>query len=1049
MSLLNNSNAIPTKGGDYNLENSLRFRSSANAYLSRTPATAGNRQTLTYSCWFKLGSTELHLLETGNVSSTLAGIVSLTDGTIRIQDFVSSSQQYKLITAQVFRDPSSWYHLVFVLDTTNAISTDRLRLYINGSRVTSFSTEVYPALSYSGTLNTAEVTSIGSRSYNLSAYGDQYLTEINFVDGQALTASDFGETNETTGVWQPIEYTSTYGTNGFYLPFNDASSVAALGFDNSGNSNNWTPNNISVYGGTSTSFSTVGTTSWTAPAGVTSIKYLVVAGGGGGGSATTGVNMGGGGGAGGLLQGTLEVTPGSSYTVTIGSGGAANTNGGDSVLGTITATGGGYGARNVVGSTAPSNGGSGGGASAYASNPGSGIAGQGFSGGTSAGSNTAAGGGGSSEVGGSVSGGTVGGKGGDGTNLSISGSSVTYAGGGGGGAYSGETGGAGGSGGGGAGGSNATDGANATGYGSGGGGAGQYGNTRIGGSGSSGIVVISYGNSSTYDSMTDVPTLTDEDTANYAVFNPLMPTSVSNTTFTDGNLKIVPGGNQASYYGLGTIGLKSGKWYFESQGNRAGTGTSFRIGFSKNQGVANADIAIYNATGNYEIEGTTITGKATYTNGDIIGTAVDLDSNTIEFFKNNTSQGSVSFSSGEWYPHARIYASSSYTTNNIIFNFGQRPFAYTPPTGYLKLNTFNLPDSSIVDGSEHFVTALYTGTGSSRSIDNTITDGSNPQVETGDPIQFQPDLTWIKVRNSASYEQMWFDSVRGATKYLRSNGASTEGTVANSLTSFDSNGFSLGANGDVNGSTFPIVAWNWKAGGTAVSNTDGTNTSAMVSANPTAGFSIVSYTGNGSSGATIGHGLGVAPSMVIVKSINNSPGYWMVYHSGMTSASYWMPLNLTSAQSAASAVWDNTAPTPNVFTVGNDQSVNLSASWDYVAYCFADVEGYSKMGSYTGNGSADGPFVYTGFRPSYVMVKRTAAAGNWLVYDNKRDAYNPAPNILIPNSSSAESSGSTTGIDMLSNGIKFRGTNAALNSSGSPYIYMAFAENPFKNSLAR
>ena len=1044
MSLLNNSNAIPTKGGDYNLENSLRFRSSANAYLSRTPATAGNRQTLTYSCWFKLGSTELHLLETGNVSSTLAGIVSLTDGTIRIQDFVSSSQQYKLITAQVFRDPSSWYHLVFVLDTTNAISTDRLRLYINGSRVTSFSTEVYPALSYSGTLNTAEVTSIGSRSYNLSAYGDQYLTEINFVDGQALTASDFGETNETTGVWQPIEYTSTYGTNGFYLPFNDASSVAALGFDNSGNSNNWTPNNISVYGGTSTSFSTVGTTSWTAPAGVTSIKYLVVAGGGGGGSATTGVNMGGGGGAGGLLQGTLEVTPGSSYTVTIGSGGAANTNGGDSVLGTITATGGGYGARNVVGSTAPSNGGSGGGASAYASNPGSGIAGQGFSGGTSAGSNTAAGGGGSSEVGGSVSGGTVGGKGGDGTNLSISGSSVTYAGGGGGGAYSGETGGAGGSGGGGAGGSNATDGANATGYGSGGGGAGQYGNTRIGGSGSSGIVVISYGNSSTYDSMTDVPTLTDEDTANYAVFNPLMPTSVSNTTFTDGNLKIVPGGNQASYYGLGTIGLKSGKWYFESQGNRAGTGTSFRIGFSKNQGVANADIAIYNATGNYEIEGTTITGKATYTNGDIIGTAVDLDSNTIEFFKNNTSQGSVSFSSGEWYPHARIYASSSYTTNNIIFNFGQRPFAYTPPTGYLKLNTFNLPDSSIVDGSEHFVTALYTGTGSSRSIDNTITDGSNPQVETGDPIQFQPDLTWIKVKNSASYEQMWFDSVRGATKYLRSNGASTEGTVANSLTSFDSNGFSLGANGDVNGSTFPIVAWNWKAGGTAVSNTAGTITSS-VSANPTAGFSVVTYSGTNSA-STIGHGLGDAPKFIVVKTRSGTEN-WNIYHASLGNAGL-LYLNLTNAAVNGVGTWNSTSPTSSVFSVtGNNLGVNQSGQ-TYVAYCFAEVEGFSKFGSYTGNGSADGTFVYTGFRPAYVMIKRTNATNFWYIYDTKRDAYNVMHSTLYANISDGEATASVI-LDSVSNGFKLRTALDGFNLSGSPYIYMAFAENPFKNSLAR
>ena len=1040
MSLLNNSNAIPTTGGGYNLEDSLRFRSSASAYLSRTPTVAGNRKTWTWSSWVKRGDVSTatgRLLFAGTISTNDTAIY-FANNTLSFYTRTSSSLLGYLVSTPLYRDPSSWYHIVVAYDSTQATASDRIKIYVNGEQLTSFSTETYPAINTDSHVNANGIVHNLGRGTNAAFYYDGYLTEVNLIDGQALTEDDFGETNSDTGVWQPKKYTGTYGTNGFYLPFNDASSVAALGFDNSGNSNNWTPNNISVYGGTSTSFSTVGTTSWTAPAGVTSIKYLVVAGGGGGGSATTGVNMGGGGGAGGLLQGTLAVTPGNSYTVTIGSGGAANTNGGDSVLGTITATGGGYGARNVVGSTAPSNGGSGGGASAYASNPGSGIAGQGFSGGTSAGSNTAAGGGGSSEVGGSVSGGTVGGKGGDGTNLSISGSSVTYAGGGGGGAYSGETGGAGGSGGGGAGGSNATDGANATGYGSGGGGAGQYGNTRIGGSGSSGIVVISYGNSSTYDSMTDVPTLTDEDTANYCVMNPLDTTG---NTLSEANLKIVASASSSAT--RGTISVSSGKWYWEVTFN-GGTNNAVMIG------ISDATVPItssnwqstdgwyyYGFNGNTYTSPSTYAYGASYTTNDVIGVALDSDAGTLTFYKNGVSQGVAFTGLTDKLLGPNIGAGGA--TQTVSLNFGQRPFAYTPPAGHLKLNTFNLPDSSIVDGSEHFVTALYTGTGSSRSIDNTIT--SSGGVETGDPIQFQPDLTWIKVRNSASYEQMWFDSVRGATKYLRSNNDAAEGTVANSLTSFDSNGFSLGANGDVNGSTFPIVAWNWKAGGTAVSNTAGTIGTSQVSANTTAGFSVGTYSGDGTNAnKTVGHGLGVVPEMIIVKSRSEAARNWLIWHKDLNDND---KAFLFNTDAAADNRFGPNAPTTTVFGAYGGQGNRGTSTM--VFYAFASVEGYSKFGSYTGNGSTDGPFVYTGFRPAFVMVKTYSTAGNWFITDAARDPDNVATQRLFANLSNAEDSSAL--IDLTSNGFKLR-MSSALNDSAN-YIYMAFAENPFKNSLAR
>ena len=1024
--------------GDYNLENSLRFRSSASAYLSRTPTVAGNRKTWTWSAWVKLGTLTgtrtLFGASTGGYTNGYFNLFVNGNNVVEYDVTTLSDSSDRVIrsTTAVLRDPSAWYHIVLKYDVTQATDTNRVLLYVNGESVifTTAGAGTYPALNTDGPVNSTIQHQLGIRNVDNDRYYDGYLTEVNFVDGQALTPSDFGEYNEDTGVWQPIKYTGTYGTNGFYLPFNDASSVAALGFDNSGNSNNWTPNNISVYGGTSTSFSTVGTTSWTAPAGVTSIKYLVVAGGGGGGSATTGVNMGGGGGAGGLLQGTLAVTPGNSYTVTIGSGGAANTNGGDSVLGTITATGGGYGARNVVGSTAPSNGGSGGGASAYASNPGSGIAGQGFSGGTSAGSNTAAGGGGSSEVGGSVSGGTVGGKGGDGTNLSISGSSVTYAGGGGGGAYSGETGGAGGSGGGGAGGSNATDGANATGYGSGGGGAGQYGNTRIGGSGSSGIVVISYGNSSTYDSMTDVPTLTDEDTANYATFNPLE--TVRYGTMSDGNLRVTATTTDLTDYA--TIFVPSGKYYVEfnliTRGSTDNTGTGKGPVYSV-VNTAKTVLSGMNPNGTNQVTGGAF-GSPT-ADGNIIGLALNHDVGEVEYFINNVSQGTQTYTSTDSVTF-KIGTRSNPTTPQVAVNFGQRPFTYTPPTGYLKLNTFNLPDSSIVDGSEHFGVGLWTGTGS-------VTAPNIPSVTN---LKFKPEFLWSKSRSTVANNYL-YDIVRSPgdspNKFIGSN--TTDGTQTFNAFTLADTGFTLATtNAFFNQASATYVAWNWKAGGTAVPNTAGTLAS-QVSANTTAGFSIVTFTGT-QTNQTVGHGLGVPPEIIITKPtvVQN----WVV---GATSIGWtkYLHLNLTNAEGTSASPWNNTAPTSYVYSVGIAPDTNNNGN-TMVAYCFASVEGYSKIGSYTGNGSADGPFVYTGFKPAFIMFRSTSLC-NWVIVDSARSTYNVMDDSLYPNTNGTEIT-TITDVDFLSNGFKWRANLPnETNASGQTYIYMAFAENPFKNSLAR
>ena len=268
------------------------------------------------------------------------------------------------------------------------------------------------------------------------------------------------------------------------------------------------------------------------------------------------------------------------------------------------------------------------------------------------------------------------------------------------------------------------------------------------------------------------------------------------------------------------------------------------------------------------------------------------------------------------------------------------------------------------------------------------------------------------------------------------------------ISSFDSDGFTTGDNPLTNESGGSYVAWNWKANGSGVSNTDGSITS-TVSANVDAGFSIVGYTGNGSSSQTVGHGLSSAPDVMIVKN-RDAFQAWVVYHSANTSEpeTDWLRFNDTHATLDQLQMWQDTAPTSSVFTVGNDDAVNSNGA-DHIAYCFHSVEGYSKFGSYTGNGSTDGPFVYTGLRPSLVICKRTNSTGSWTMLDSARSPSNDVDDFLYSNKSDAELADTTADVDFLSNGFKLRNTTTDQNLSGSTYIYMAFAENPFKYSNAR
>ena len=766
----------------YNLQRSLRFRSSATAYLNRTFTNTGNRQIWTWSGWVKRGALSSGALfgaDGSNYAFIYFSLDSLDCGE------VVTSQQWRRLTTQVFRDPSAWYHIVFAFDSTQATAGNRIKLYVNGTQVTAFSTSVDPSLNYNSVVNTTIAHSIGSfAAPTRQAYLDGYMTEVNFIDGQALTPSSFGSTNSTTGVWQPAKYTGTYGTNGFYLPFTNTTSTTTLGNDFSGNSNNWTTNNISL---------------------------------------TSGV---------------------------------------------------------------------------------------------------------------------------------------------------------------------------------------------------------------TYDSMTDVPTLTSPTAANYSVLNPL---SIYVVSPTDGNLAF----SGTSAGGIGSMGATSGKYYWETVYTAIGSGDGVLVGVRSAESIATGaaeNVGYYGGgteNGKKTINGGAATAYgATWTTGDVIGVALDITGGSITFYKNNVSQGAISytFTGKSWVSFN--WRTGSAGTNTGSINFGQRPFAYTPPSGFVALNTFNLPSSTIPNGANFMAATLYTGTGSAQSISNAVNG-----------VSFQPDWVWLKSRSVARNHRL-MDTVRGINNVLSSDSNSAE-YAGSALSSINSNGFTLNTTDNQNISSETYIGWQWKAGGAGVTNTSGSITS-TVSANTTSGFSVVTYTGTAIAG-TIGHGLGVAPQLIIVKPRTGTitTDAWNVYHVSTGNTNF-LVLNATNASTAASDRWNNTSPTSSVFSIG---TVPSSVSVGYVAYCFAPIAGFSAFGSYTGNGSTDGPFIYTGFRPRWILIKENADR-NWQLIDSARLGYNGATNPLAPNTSGAEP-GAADRVDFLSNGFKPRVSAADFNTSSGTYIYAAFAENPFKNALAR
>jgi len=330
---------------------------------------------------------------------------------------------------------------------------------------------------------------------------------------------------------------------------------------------------------------------------------------------------------------------------------------------------------------------------------------------------------------------------------------------------------------------------------------------------------------------------------------------------------------------------------------------------------------------------------------------------------------------------------------------------------------------------DYFNTKLWTG------------NSTNSTAITG--VGFQPDMVWIKNRSTTDNHAI-FDAIRGATYRIYPNATDAQIQATNSLHSFDSDGFTLNDGGDANGNGENIVGWNWKANGAGSSNTDGTINTTYTSANTTSGMSIIQYSGNGSAGATIGHGIGVAPKCVIIKRTDTTSNW--IFGTGARGFDKFLYLNTTDAETTNSGTFNNTAPSSSVITLGSWNDVN-NASGTYIAYAFAEKKGFSKFGSYVGNGSTDGSFIYLGMRSSFIMIKRTDAVSDWFMYDVTRDPLNPNTFALRASGSNAEVDDvGYSEHDHLSNGIKLRQTWDGLNASGGTYIYMAFAESPLVSS---
>ncbi len=952
-------NDLTTSGGGgggttgYVIENSLRFNSSESSYLSRNFSTGGNRKTWTWAAWVKrsgIGSGDQMLFSSGTTGATTSGTIFFRNDLLVFSTLAADV----LATTAVFRDPSAWYHIVVSFDSTQATVSSRLKFYVNGLEITQFSTDNRAAQISQNTdygINLNQGHEIGRFTADSSRYFNGMLAEIYFIDGQALLPTAFGEFDVTTGVWNPIQYTGTYGTTGFKLPLSNAS---ALGTDSSGNNNTWTANNFrsSVTGSIYSSRLTGSATG--SPSGVQTPHYA-------------------------FYYGSPSIPNVSQQT---GSRAYVNHNGGTSWI-QFTPTTAITGSNLRIFTYQPQ--GTSGADTWININGGSDLRPWGITANYNGWSNSVA-----------IPGGSL-------TSIRVS---LSYS---------------------------------------------AASTIAIWAIEIDGVILketLGYESNSLKDSPTNGTASSGADpggsiVGNYATLNPLHS---QGATFSEGNLRFLTSSIGKIF---ATIGVSSGKWYWESQNLSSNSLSSLVNGV----GLITGNTSTYGGgdPGDYAWLTRSNTGSpsSAYNNGvltgygniavpeaAIIGTAFDADTGKLEFFVNGVSQG-VAWSNipvGSQYVYAPITGDpNSSTDTDGRVNFGQQPFIYPAPAGYKSLNTANLPTATILDSRTAMDVKLYTGNGGTQSVGGFL---------------FSPDLVWLKARNN-SFVNGLFDTVRGVSRFLVSNNTNAEllNEIDGYLSAFNSNGFTLSA-GSNSSNTFNSVngtqvAWCWDAGESTVTNNNGSRTS-QVRANPTTGFSVATWSGSGSGSVTVGHGLNNTPQFFIVKDRSNARN-WLVYHRGIGPTGG-IQLNVRTQAAVDINYWNNTAPTSTVATIG----VYGNESANYVGYFWAPVEGFSSFGSYTGNASAsDGPFIYTGFKVKWILFKNTASsAEDWWLHDTARNSYNVMTSLLLPNSSGAESTSTAHSVDALSNGFKIRTTAAGVNGTNT-IIYAAFAENPFSIARAR
>jgi len=957
---------------------SLRFDSTQTQYLSRTPGSAGNRRTWTWSGWYKRGKLAptrpfLFGCDTGTGGNDFFAVEFESSGDkLQIQDYGSGSPagQAFVITSQVFRDPSAWYHIVIAVDTTQATNTDRIKVYVNGTRVTAFSQYDTWTRYYTTKFNRASETSIGNLAPSFGASGafDGMVSQVYFIDGQALTPSSFGFTDPLTNTWRPKKFSGSYTLNpdGYGIKWSDYVTGAVYSSDYY--------NGLLFDGDATDSTVLIAATTQTftppSPIPVNSLLRVFVAKNGGGSTFT--VN--------GTSYAGSTTEPGSWVTIS-----------GATQLSSMTW-----------------------GTSGFNMERPSAI-----------------------EIDGKIL-------------VDYQGTNSFYL-------------------------PFDTDGAGDIGIGTDRSGRGNHWTTNN-------FVTTAAGIQTNPNIMPDSPSGISFSTAptsgigtttgmtkpsNYCTLNPLAKGSY--ITLSNGNLQVNKTTSDWNAI-FGTIGVSSGKWYAElTAGGSGSVGDMFwGVCSSKVRNIASLQddaterakgMLLFCDDGKYQLDGNArTTYSSSITTNDTLAIAYDLDTDSVTFYKNGTNLGSINVASSPLSTETIIPVFIGFNVNATwFFNWGQKPFKYAPPAGFLPLCTANLPrptTDAVVRPDKYVGIVTYTGNGSTQSIN----------------VGFKPDLVWIKSRNNAINHAL-FDIVRGVNKTLISSGTGAEDTsnTFGAVSAFNSDGFTV-AKGSTDGfrtneSAYTYVAWCWKAGGggggysfwkddigystaAAAGLTAGTITPTGASVNTKSGFSIIKYTGTDTDGDSVPHGLSSTPSFILIKDLSETTN-WRVWHSVLGYSGITNILILNSTAGSAANNDRITTVSSSTFTLtqsgGTGGGVNKGGN-SYIAYCWAEIPGFSKFGSYTGNNSADGPMVVTGFRPRWIMVKRTDTSGyQWNIWDTARNTYNVAGTNLWADDSEVEFTSANYEADFLSNGFKMRNTHAGRNASGGTYIYAAYAEAPAQN----